>query len=328
MQYEDGASEEYADLVPEQSEENLQLDGDEDDAYAAEGEQDYAIYDDVHDQEPENEGQHGAAADTDGMVCDDGIHCGSEDDQTVQDNPGSVGSGEVDVVMAEQRQHSHGTASTGPYSGSSRGAGTAAAAAADSSRPGRSRHSDQYLQQQPQEHTADHNHGQRGKAYHESMDRDHKRYYGTPGHVGGTKGRAPWEAEAATAAVNRQDPQMLARRRAQVVELYSGVVALAMQPRREDVSDSCSVSRVLEWSGYTGSGNMTLSVGVPTVPIYAQLPTGGYSTAGIARGNDLVVWCQWSICNISGHGNPSHKAGISTPLGLLAVDIEQPGTLA
>jgi hypothetical protein len=54
------------------------------------------------------------------------------------------------------------------------------------------------------------------------------------------KGWVGTEGRGADAAARKQAAQLV-KRRAQAVELYSGVVALAIQPRKADTSDSSMV---------------------------------------------------------------------------------------
>jgi hypothetical protein len=58
---------------------------------------------------------------------------------------------------------------------------------------------------------------------------------------GPRRGRDAGVDDAAAAA--QQQAAQLVKRRAEAVELYSGVVALAMQPRKAEMGDSSMVRR-------------------------------------------------------------------------------------
>lgn len=226
----------YADVDPEQSEENLQLDADEDMDDGDEA-QDYATYDDVHGHGTDDEGHTAGTADADAAA--DATDYGGANQQHGAGDAGR--DGYINGNREAQAPGYNGTASQSYDSAGSQGNHHTVAGY---SRPGRSRHGDAGYG------THAHDHAKDSRRQYDSRETGGRRHEQATGGYGGRGDRVHTHVSAAAAA--RRQAQMLHKRRAEAVELYSGIVTLAMQPRREDIADSCSVSG-WQMQGYSSS---------------------------------------------------------------------------
>lgn len=195
------------------------------------------MYDGAHNNGTEV-GEHPTSTAADGAAAD-----AMDVENTSYGEHTGLGNGNTETQNPAFHQQSHGIASQGSHGNT----------ATRHSSPGRSR-----------PRVAEHDYSE-GRRRHSGG-----REWSGSGRQGGgedkeRQGRGDKEGvELSAAAMARQQVKALHKRRAEVVELYSGVVALAMKPRREDIADSCFVSGGCcweqQWQGEQGTWLQVLSV--------------------------------------------------------------------